>query len=88
MASVSELTYDLWSVLQSKLEARAVRDMYVKDVHQPGDKQAETLLASLKRDDEKHIDEWPAAPTSAACPHRPAAIERRPIACDITSAES
>jgi bacterioferritin (cytochrome b1) len=57
MASVSDLTYDLLTVLQSKLEACAAYDMYMKDVQQAGDKEAQSLLASLKRDDEKHIEE-------------------------------
>jgi hypothetical protein len=57
MASVSNLTYDLLTVLQSKLEACAAYDLYMKDVQQAGDKEAQSLLASLKRDDERHIDE-------------------------------
>jgi hypothetical protein len=44
-------------VLQSKLEARAAYDMYMKDVQQAGDKEAQSLLTTLKRDDEKHIEE-------------------------------
>jgi bacterioferritin (cytochrome b1) len=57
MANVSDLTYDLLIVLQSKLEACAAYDVYMKDVQQAGDQDAQTLLASLKRDDEKHIEE-------------------------------
>ncbi|HEY7022120.1 MAG TPA: hypothetical protein VH349_13460 [Ktedonobacterales bacterium] len=57
MASVSDLTYDLLTVLQSKLEACAAYDMYMQDVQQAGDKEAQSLLALLKRDDEKHIEE-------------------------------
>ena len=56
MANVSDLTYDLLTVLQSKLEACAAYDMYMKDVQLAGDKDAQTLLASLKRDDERHIE--------------------------------
>jgi hypothetical protein len=57
MANVSDLTYDLLTVLQSKLEACAAYDVYLEDVQQAGDKEAENLLTSLKRDDEKHIEE-------------------------------
>ena len=44
-------------MLQSKLEACAAYDMYMKDVQQAGDKEAQSLLTTLKRDDEKHIEE-------------------------------
>ena len=53
---MSELTYDLLTVLQSKLEACAAYDVYMEDVRQAGDKEAEKLLTSLKRDDEQHIE--------------------------------
>jgi hypothetical protein len=57
MASVSDLTYDLLTVLQSKLEACAAYDMYMKDVQQAGDEEAESLFTRLKSDDERHIEE-------------------------------
>ena len=57
MASVSDLTYDLLTVLQSKLETCAAYDIYLKDVQQAGDKEVQSLLTRLKRDDEKHIEE-------------------------------
>ena len=57
MASVSDLTYDLLTVLQSKLETCAAYDyMYMKGVQQAGDKDAQTLLITPKRDDERHIE--------------------------------
>ena len=56
MASVSDLTYALLTVLQSKLEACAAYDRYMEDVQQAGDKEAEQLLAGLKSDDERHIE--------------------------------
>jgi hypothetical protein len=74
MASVSDLTYDLLTVLQSKLEACAAFDGRMKDVQQAGDKDAQTLLVSLKWDDEKQSEELVAE------------IERR--LCDITTAKS
>ena len=52
----SDQTYDLLTVLQSKLEACAAYDMYMKDVQQAGDKEAQSLLTTFKRDDEKHIE--------------------------------
>ena len=44
-------------MLQSKLETCAAYDyMYMKDVQQAGDKDAQTLLITPKRDDERHIE--------------------------------
>jgi hypothetical protein len=57
MASVSDLTYDLLTVLQSKLEACAAYDMYLKDCQKAGDEEVGKLLTRLKTDDERHIEE-------------------------------
>ncbi len=57
MANVSDLTYDLLTVLQSKLEACAAYDLYMKDCQKAGDKETEQLLSTLKSDDERHIEE-------------------------------
>ena len=57
MASVSDLTYDLLTVLQSKLEACAAYDLYMKDCQKAGGKEAEQLLNKLKSDDERRIEE-------------------------------
>jgi hypothetical protein len=56
MANVSDLTYGLLTVLQSKLEARAAYDLYMKDCQKAGDKEAEQLLSKLKSDDQRHIE--------------------------------
>jgi bacterioferritin (cytochrome b1) len=57
MANVSDLTYDLLTVLQSKLEACAAYDLYMKDCQKAGEKEVEQLLSKLKSDDERHIEE-------------------------------
>jgi len=57
MANVSDLTYDLLTVLQSKLEACAAYDTYMKDCQKAGARDVEKLLSTLKRDDERHIEE-------------------------------
>ena len=49
LANVSDLMDDLLTVLQSKLEACAAYDLYMKDCQKAGDKEAEKLLTSLKQ---------------------------------------
>lgn len=53
---LTNLNYDLLTVLQNKLEAVAAYDVYLKDCEKSGDKQCQQLVAELKRDDERHIE--------------------------------
>jgi hypothetical protein len=53
---LSNLNYDLVTALQSKLEAVAAYEVYLKDCEQSGDKECQELVAELKRDDERHIE--------------------------------
>jgi hypothetical protein len=54
---LSNLNYDLLTVLQNKLEAVAAYEMYLKDCRQSGDKECQELVTGLKRDDERHIEQ-------------------------------
>jgi bacterioferritin (cytochrome b1) len=53
---LSNLNYDLLTVLQNKLEAVAAYEMYLKDCKVSGDEKCQKLVAELKRDDERHVD--------------------------------
>ncbi len=54
--AMTNLNYDLLTVLQNKLEAVAAYEQYIKDCQQSGDKECQELVAELKRDDERHIE--------------------------------
>lgn len=53
---LSNLNYDLLTVLQNKLEAVAAYDLYLKDCQKSGDKECQQLVTELKRDDERHVE--------------------------------
>ncbi len=53
---LSNLNYDLLTVLQNKLEAVTAYETYLKDCQQSGDKECLDLVAELKRDDERHVE--------------------------------
>ena len=55
--AMSNLEYDLITVLQSKLEANAAYDKYLKDCEQAGDQECRRLLEQIKRDDAQHIQD-------------------------------
>jgi hypothetical protein len=54
--AMSNLSYDLLTVLQNKLEAVTAYTIYEKDCATSGDEQCRKLVADLKRDDERHIE--------------------------------
>lgn len=53
---MSNLSYDLLTVLQNKLEALAAYEIYLKDCHESGDAECQRLVAELKADDERHVE--------------------------------
>jgi bacterioferritin (cytochrome b1) len=53
---LSNLNYDLLTVLQHKLKAIAAYEIYLKDCQKSGDKECLDLVADLKRDDERHVE--------------------------------
>lgn len=54
--SLSNLNYDLLTVLQNKLEALAAYDLYLKDCQESGDEECRKLVDDLRRDDERHVE--------------------------------
>ena len=54
--AMSNLSYDLLTVLQNKLEAVAAYETYEEDCATAGDEQCRKLVADLKRDDERHVE--------------------------------
>jgi hypothetical protein len=53
---LSNLNYDLLTILQNKLEAIAAYDVYLRDCKEAGQHDCQELVAGLKRDDEKHVE--------------------------------
>jgi bacterioferritin (cytochrome b1) len=54
--AVRDIEYDVLTVLQSKLEAAAVYDRYLRDADEAGDTGCRNLLEEIKRDDERHAE--------------------------------
>jgi hypothetical protein len=54
--AMSNLSYDLLTVLQNKLEAIAAYAIYEKDCKASGDTACQQLVVQLKRDDERHVE--------------------------------
>jgi bacterioferritin (cytochrome b1) len=54
--AMSNLSYDVLTVLQNKLEALAAYEMYLKDCRESGDIECQRLVAELKADDERHVE--------------------------------
>ncbi|MGE5333842.1 MAG: hypothetical protein ACM3N4_04015 [Nitrososphaerota archaeon] len=55
MPAMKNLSYDIVTVLQSKLEAVAAYEIYLKDCKESGDTSCQKLVAELKQDDERHV---------------------------------
>ncbi len=53
---LSNLNYDLLTILQNKLEAIAAYEIYLRDCQEAGERECHELVAQLKRDDERHIE--------------------------------
>ena len=53
---LSNLNYDLLTVLQNKLEAVAAYETYLQDCKAAGNAECQALVADLKRDDERHVE--------------------------------
>ncbi len=53
---LSNLNYDLVTILQNKLEAIAAYEMYLQDCQEAGERDCQELVAQLKRDDERHVE--------------------------------
>ncbi|MEN9869919.1 MAG: hypothetical protein RLZZ171_902 [Cyanobacteriota bacterium] len=55
--AVSDLEYDLLTVLKNKAEAVRVYDAYIQDAEQAGSKPCSQLLEKLRQEDMKHAEE-------------------------------
>lgn len=54
--AVSNVEYDVMTVLQSKLEAVVAYDKFIQDCDQAKDKETRTVLEEIKQDDQRHAD--------------------------------
>lgn len=54
---VSDLEYDLLTVLQNKAEAVQMYDTYIRDANNAGSQPCVELLEKLKQDDMEHAQE-------------------------------
>ncbi len=52
---LSDLNYDLLTVLQNKLEALAAYESYLKDCQECGDEHCGKLVEEMRKDDERHV---------------------------------
>lgn len=57
MPAMTNLSYDIVTVLQNKLEAVAAYEAYLKDCKESGDTACQKLVAELKKDDERHVSQ-------------------------------
>ena len=51
---VSDVEYDLLSMLQSKLEGLEAYEMYLQDAEEAGEDGLRRLIEEIQQDDEKH----------------------------------
>jgi rubrerythrin len=54
--SVRDVEYDVLTVLQSKLEAEAAYDQYIRDCQRAGDEDCRRLLEEIRADDRRHAE--------------------------------
>lgn len=50
---LNDVSYDLLSVLQSKLDAIAIYEQYIEDAKEAGNSQVERLFEQIKQQDEQ-----------------------------------
>jgi len=58
---VDNLSYDLLTTLQSKLEGVSIYDRYIQDSQQAGDQESMTLFQQLKQQDAQQAEQLRAA---------------------------
>lgn len=54
---MSNVSYDLLSVLQNKLEGMEAYDKYIQDAQQAGDQQCQQLLSQIKQQDGQQVEQ-------------------------------
>lgn len=53
--AMSDLSYDILTALQSKLESTAAYEQYIEDCEDAGDEDCRRVFEQLLQDDERHI---------------------------------
>jgi bacterioferritin (cytochrome b1) len=54
--ALNDLSYDVITALQSKLEAVAAYEQYIEDCDDAGDDESRKLFEEILQDDERHIE--------------------------------
>jgi rubrerythrin len=54
--AVSDMTFDLITALQNKLEAIQIYETYMEDCEDAGNAEARKLFEEISRDDDRHAD--------------------------------
>ncbi len=58
---VSDIAYDIITLLQSKLEAVSIYDQFIEDAQEAGDTQSAQLFEQIRQQDEQQVDQLTAA---------------------------
>lgn len=53
---VSDLAYDIITLLQSKLEAISIYDQFIEDAQDAGDTQTAQLFQQIEQQDRQHVE--------------------------------
>lgn len=53
---LSDLSYDVLTALQSKLEAINAYEVYIEDCQEAGDEESTRLFEEMMEDDERHVE--------------------------------
>ncbi|MBI4496496.1 MAG: hypothetical protein HY689_01155 [Chloroflexi bacterium] len=53
---MSNISYDVLTALQSKLEALAAYDIYMDDCEETGDESIRQVFERMRADDDRHVD--------------------------------
>jgi bacterioferritin (cytochrome b1) len=54
---ISDLSYDVLTALQSKLEALQAYETFIGDCQEAGDQECRQLFEKIKGDDERHAEQ-------------------------------
>ncbi len=61
MGGISDLGYDIITLLQSKLEAVDIYDHFIEDAQEAGDQQTVRLFEDIRRQDQQQVEQLAAA---------------------------
>ena len=54
--TLNDLSYDVLTALQSKLEAVSAYEMYIDDCEEAGDDEARRVFEEIMQEDERHVE--------------------------------